>query len=161
MTRPGFRPVCLNMKKTWREFPRIFCFSIMGRLPQAVAGVTLLAILSGCSILLRQPAQPKFPNYPKNDLERMARAVGACFCVCVRLCSCMRLCACPRGVRRVSVSVWFPGYNGKTLSPKLYTLHRLHIRMGYACVRACVGAWIYLHAHTCACMMHAVRALCA
>ena len=54
----------------------------MGRLPQAVAGVTLLAILSGCSILLRQPAQPKFPNYPKNDLERMARAVGACFCVC-------------------------------------------------------------------------------
>ncbi len=119
----------------------------MGRLPQAVAGVTLLAILSGCSILLRQPAQPKFPNYPKNDLERMARAVGACFCVCVRSSVCfMRLCACPRGVRRVSVSVWFPGYNGKTLSPKLYTLHRPHIRWGMlVCARACARACICMH----------------
>jgi len=56
----------------------------MGRLAQTVAVVTCLAILGGCSILLRQPAQPKFPNYPKNDLERMARAVGVCVCLCIQ-----------------------------------------------------------------------------
>ena len=50
----------------------------MGRLVQTVGVVTVLAILGGCTILLRPSARPKFPNYPKHDLERMARAVGAC-----------------------------------------------------------------------------------
>ena len=49
----------------------------MGVLIQTVVVVTCVSILSGCLILVRRPARPKFPNYPVNDLARMARAVGS------------------------------------------------------------------------------------
>ena len=49
----------------------------MGLLIKTVGVVTCVSILFGCLILVRQPARPKFPNYPVNDLARMARAVGS------------------------------------------------------------------------------------
>lgn len=46
------------------------------RVLQVTGVVTFASIAAACWILLRPPARPKFPNYPVENLERMASVLG-------------------------------------------------------------------------------------